>query len=297
MNELPSDELEGKKANDLEPEKNNEQTRTSNTRFSIYALLIIITSLIFLAISCSFYYIDVAEGLVDELAKLTAHATWLGIIFLFLWRGKLRQKKAIAFFWFALVLCVIASYRSVRLLNETENAKNTLRKVSYVFDDLIANRQISGDETNGKSYGEMTPFIRLFTDWASEVQKDCLAMDNEIDKCNLASIFDARTLTEYVLLLQCLSNYEKADNILQKYEKIVRNRLNDFPTRIRNLALSENLKQRALSGFNRTKGESLKDISELFRVRNCFVSEAKKLLAFMKDRHSNYRYQDNKIIF
>ena len=113
------------------------QLITSNTHFTIYTLLIIIASLTFLAISCSFYYIDFAEGLVDELAKLTAHATWLGIVFLFLWRGKLRHKKAIAFFWFALVLCAIASSRSVRLLNETENAKNALRKVTYVFDKAI----------------------------------------------------------------------------------------------------------------------------------------------------------------
>ena len=273
------------------------QPRTSNTRFTIYTLLIIIASLTFLAISCSFYYIDFTEGLVDELATLTAHATWLGIVFLFLWRGKLRHQKAVAFFWFALILCAIASYRSVRLLNEAGNTQNALREVVSVFDDFIANRQISGDEINEKSYGEMAPFIRLFTDWTSEVQKDSLTMHNEIDKCNLASIFDARTLTEHSLLLQCQSNYEKAGNIFQMYEEIVRNQLNDFPTRIGNSALPDNLKQRALSGFNRDKDETLKDITDSFQVRNRYVSEAKKLLAFMKDKRGYYKYQDNKIIF
>ena len=273
------------------------QPRTSNTRFTIYTLLIIIASLTFLTISCSFYYIDFAMGLVDELAKLTVDATLLGIVFLFLRRGKHHHKKAVAFFGFALILCAIASYRSVRLLNEASNAKNALRQVVSIFDDIIADRQIPRAENNEKSYGEMTPFVRLITDCVSEVQKESSAMHNEIGKCNLASIFDARTLTDYVLLLQCQSNYEKADNIYQKYEEITRNRLRYFPTRIRDSALPENLKQRVLSGFDRDKDEPLKNITDFFQVRNRYVSEAKKLLVFMKDKRSHYKYQDNKIIF
>ena len=79
--------------------------------------------------------------------------------------------------------------------------------------------------------------------------------------------------------------------------RLIRKYFDDLPTRIRNSALSEDLRQRALLRFNETKDESLKDISEGLRVKKDFLSEAKKLLAFMKDRQGHYKYQDNKIIF
>jgi hypothetical protein len=78
---------------------------------------------------------------------------------------------------------------------------------------------------------------------------------------------------------------------------MVRSQFDDFPIRIRNSDLPQDLKQSVLAGFNRTKDEALKNISGIFEVRKVFVSEGEKLLVFMKDRQTNCKYQNNKIVF
>jgi len=100
-----------------------------NTRIKhpiIYSLLIMSASVVFLGFACTEYYIDMAEGFVDELASLIAHASWIGLVLALVWRRRPRHEKVMAFFYFALILFAIASYKSITLLGEASSAKNAI---------------------------------------------------------------------------------------------------------------------------------------------------------------------------
>lgn len=296
MNELISVEYKEQKPNDLELAKMSNYPKKPNARFSIYFSLIIAASLIFLAISCSVCYpTDPSGGFAEQLGESIGETSVWGIIFLLLgWRSISRHKKEIVL---ALIFCAITSYNSVNLLNKASDAKKAMRQIASVFNDLIADRQIPNSEKDNKSYGEMTPLVNILSNWTKEAQKSRWAMSNELDKCNLECVLNPKTLTQSNLLSECQSNYEKADDILQKYDKEIRQQLSNFSTEIKNSNLSENLKTAVLSGFNKKKDEALKNILDIFEVRSAYISEAKNLLAFMKDKQTTYYFQNNRILF
>ena len=293
-NQINSVQKKEQESNVPDSKEKDNQTATTKKRFTIFAFLILIASLVFLTISCSFYYIDFEDGLIDEVAKFTAHAFWLGIVSLFFLRGSSQYQKRIVFFVFAFILSSITCYSSVNLLYEARNAKKAKTRMASIIDDIMENKSVSEVE---ESYGELTPTIHFLTDWINEIQQVSATMYDELDKCNLKPLFDVKTLTQINLLLQYQSSYEKAGKIITKYEDLLTARLNAFPLRVENSSLAENQKQRLIAGFNTNKEDSFHDMTFLLQVRKNYVSEANKLLAFMIERYSHYKYRDSKIMF
>lgn len=265
--------------------------------FVVYSLLIIVFSLAFLAFACTKYYTRPSEGFVDHLAELTACAFWIGLLFAFLWRTIPRHKKHVAFFCFILIICFIANYKSVKILIRSRMAKKSLSEVASILNNAIQDKLIPANHFDEKIYGEIAPFLQIMTDMLSAFQRDSLDLNNQLELCNLQSIFEPITLTQPLLIEECKSNYEKADSLLVEYENMVKSRYSQFTTEIENSDLAVNLKERALSSFRKSKDENLKDILEFFAIRKDFISEAKRLLAFMQDKQTTCKYQDDEMIF
>ncbi len=263
----------------------------------IYSLLIMSASIVFLGFACTKYYIDVAEGFVDELASLSAHAFWIGLVLALIWRRRSRHKKVMAFFYFALILCAIASYKSITLLDEVSSAKNAIKKFSAILNDVNDGRQISNEKITKAQYGELTEFVALSNDWIRDVLMDFEKMNKELENCNYASITNPKTLFQLVLSSQYQFNSEKAESILNRYEGIIKNRFDEFETRIRTSNLQERLKERALSSFNKTKEENLKGSLDVIKLMGAYVSEAKSFLAFMKEKQADWTYENDQFSF
>jgi len=271
-----------------------------NTRIKhpiIYSLLIMSASIVFLGFACAKYYIDVAEGFVDELASLFAHAFWIGLVLALVWLRRPRHKKVMAFFYFALILCAIASYKSITLLGEASSAKNAIKKFSTILNDVNEGRQISNEKITEAQYGELTGFVALSNDWIRDVLMDFEKMNKELEDCNYASITNPKTLFQLVLSSQYQFNSEKAESILNRYEGIIKNRFDEFETRTRTSNLPERLKERALSSFNKTKEENLKGSLDVIKLMGAYVSEAKSFLAFMKEKQADWTYENGQFSF
>jgi hypothetical protein len=275
----------------------NKENKPSRKSFIIYSFAIVAMSVAFLAFACTKYYTTPSEGFVDQLADLTAYTFWIGLGLIFLWRTIPRNRKQLTVFCFALVISVIAGYKSVKLLSDVSSVKNTAEKFSSILSDVNAGRQIPNEKINETQYGKMTGLVALMNDWARDVQGDADRMNRELDACNLASIFNYEVLTKPDLLSTCHLNYERAEVILSQYENQAKKRFDEFTTRVKSSHIAAEQKERVLSGFNKTKDENLKSISDMLRIRKEFVSEGTKLLVFMKEKQANCTYRDKKVIF
>lgn len=281
-----------------QPVTTKEAEKPRKKRCVIYCLLIMAASVAFLGFACTKYYIDVAEGFVDELASLFAHAFWIGFLLALAWRRIPRSKRMISsLFCFALILCAIASYKSIKLLGKVSSAKNAIKKFSSILNDVNEGRLISNERITKAQYGELSGFVALSNDWIRDTQMDCEKMNKELEDCNYASIHNPKTLIQSALSSQCHFNFERAELILHQYEEIMRNRFDEFETRIRTSNIPEKLKKRVLSGFKKTKEENLKGILDLLKIREAYVSEAKSFLAFMKKKRTEWKYENDKFSF
>ena len=126
-----------------------------------------------------------------------------------------------AAFYICIIFCIVAVYRSASLLIEASGAKKTLSNVVSVYNDVYEGKPIiSKMKPNERNqYGELTPLMNIMLESANAIQNHLSAMNNEIQECQLDSIFKSETLTHPQLLSEALSNYEKAINVLDKYEK------------------------------------------------------------------------------
>lgn len=265
-----------------------------------YSLLFMFLGLAFLFFACEKYYIEVPEGLADELGKALGHTVWIGIAFYFVRRtilGDKTHKKGMIFVYLSIIFCILAVYQSLGLLIKASSAKKVLNKIVSIYNDANAGKEIFSPENNEKEqYGEITPLINIMTEVGSAIQKDFSAMNYEIQECQLDSIFKPETLAQPKLLSEALSNYEKATNVLDKYEKQIQLRFDECLIKIRNSSLPENLKNRALSTVNKDKDRTLKNILELFEIRRKFIAEAKNLLIYIKNSPNSFKSQNNKMV-
>jgi hypothetical protein len=271
--------------------------RQSGAKFIICSLVILILSIAFLVFACTRYYIEPSLGIVDQIAALTAYAFWIGLGCALIWRS-IARKERLAVICFALIaISIIATYKSIKLLGEVSSAKNAIKKFSTILNDVNEGRQISNEKITETQYGESAGLVELINGWAHDIQMDGEKLNKELENCNYASITNPKTLFQSVLSSQCPFNFERSEVILRKYEEIISNRFDEFETRIRTSNLPERLKERALSGFNKTKAENLKGSLDVIKLIEAYVSEAKSFLAFMKEKQEDWTYENGQFSF
>ncbi len=271
--------------------------KQSGAKFIIYSLVILILSVAFLVFACARYYIEPSLGIVDQIASLTAYAFWIALGCVLIWRSIARKERLVVICFALIAISVIATYKSIKLLGEASRAKNAIKEFSAILNDVNEGRQISNEEITEAQYGELTGFVALMNDYIHDVQVDGEKMNKELEDCNYASITNPKTLFQSVLSSQCPFNFERSEIILRQYEEIIRNRFDEFETRIRTSNLPEGLKERALSNFNKTKAENLKGSLDAINLIKSYVSEAKSFLAFMKEKQADWTYENGQFYF
>ena len=253
-------------------------------------------SIAFLVFACSRYYTPPAEGFADELGALTGHAFWIALGLIVLGRRTLRNKKRLAVSCFILIVSAIAVYKSATLLRDASDAKTVVQALSSISKDALAGGQIPHERINGTPYGKMTGLVELIADWTRDVQRDADRMNGELDKCNLASIFNQEMLTQADVLSRCRVDYEKAETILSQYENQVKQRFDEFKARVKNSNLDLAQKERTLAGWNKTKARNLNGALDIIGIRKAFVHEGTRYLSFIQERHPKYAYQGKKVV-
>jgi hypothetical protein len=177
------------------------------------------------------------------------------------------------------------------------DARKAVETFSSILRNVGSGGQIDGERMNGRRYGKMAGVVVLITDWARDLQSYANITYKELDKCNLASIFNPEVLTQPDLLSRCQMDYQEAETVLKQHEERVKEWFGEFSRRVENSSLTETQKKRILSGWNRTEDENLRGALDFIGVQRAFVREGARLLSFMKEKQGKCTYRDKKIVF
>jgi len=211
--------------------------------------------------------------------------------------GKVATIVSIVFMVAATLLAFLPSSGDKNVDKEMLVVKKMSDELISAWDNINRRQPVEQKKYKEGEYGSVTPLMQLLNDWAIATQEAFLKMTTEIQKCNLASTCKPKTLTDPILLSQSQLRLQKFKNILQSYEPQIKRLFNEFPQKVAQLDVGENVKQEAIAGYNNSKDKALGDILEFFEIEYKIAAKAEALLDFMKSKQGQVKYVNNQLLF
>lgn len=211
--------------------------------------------------------------------------------------GKVATIVSIVFMVAATLVAFSPSYGDENVDKEMLVVKQMSDELISTWDNINRGQIVEQKKFDESEYSSFTPLMQLFNDLAIAMQETCLNMTTDIQKCNLASTCKPETLTNPILFSQSRQNLQKFKNILQSYEPQIKRLINEFPQKLAQLNIEENVKQEAIVGYNKSKDKALDGMLEFFEIEYKIVTTAEALLDFMESKQGQVKNVNNQLLF
>jgi len=222
---------------------------------------------------------------------------WIGVIAFLVWRFALNKKKGFGLLIFGCGFLLVSIGVSLNIARESQTQRVAAQDVSALIRDVMSGKKIEPKDYDEKKYGEMAPMIKLLNDYVSQMQTDTLAINKGLEDLHLETLLTEATLRDSNRIAGGQARLQTMLKLLDKYEPLFKQRSDELPDKVNNSSMSAPLKKEFLSGFNSTKDEGMRSISEFFSIERNFVAKANEMLEFVKSRQGQYRFIGNQITF
>jgi hypothetical protein len=212
-------------------------------------------------------------------------------------KGKVSTIFSIFLMITATLLAFLPSSRDKNVDKEMLIVKQMSDEVISAWDNINRGQLVEQKKFEGSEYGNVTPFMQFLNEWIMSTQAVFLKMTTEIQQCNLASTCKPETLTDPILLSKSRLSLQKFKNILQSYEPQIKRLFNEFPQKLAQLDIGENVKKEAIVGYNKSKDKALAGVLEFFEIEYKIAATAEALMDFMKSKQGQVRNLNNQLFF
>jgi hypothetical protein len=250
--------------------------------------MLLYTSLKF---SPSAYRAGYRLGTVMTISLFVALAAFL------IWQFALNKAKGMGVLMFAGGFLLLSVFQSAAAYREGQKARLAVTDITALAQQMMSGGEVSTKDSDDKKYGDMAPMVRIVSDYAKDMQNDMLEMNTEMEALGLDTMLKRETLQDAAHINGGKQRLQTMREILDRYEVRFRQRADDIPGKVAASGMDDSQKREFISGFNTTKDQGLRDISEFFTIERAFVSKTEELLDFMRGRQGRYKFTSDQVIF
>jgi hypothetical protein len=222
---------------------------------------------------------------------------FIALLALLIWQFALKRAKGMGVLMFAGGFLLLSIIQSAATYREGRRARLAVTDITSIAQQMMSGGEVSTKDFDDKKYGDMAPMVRIVGDYAKEMQSDMLAMNKEMEDLGLDTMLKRETLQDAEHINGGKKRLQTMREILDRYESRLRQRAEDVPGRVAASGMDDSQKREFISGFNATKDQGLRDISEFFAIERAFISKTEELLDFMRSRQARYKFTGDQVLF
>ena len=208
-----------------------------------------------------------------------------------IWRFLLNKRRGALLLLISLLLLdgSIRLLVSARLERSREYAA-----VDSLLKSLIRGEQIEIDD---KQYGSLKPLAVFLNDHIVQGQEIVRTMENEMADQHLETMLTRETYEHPNEIVSAQKRLQEIPKIMDRCEAHFRTWSEHLLTDVMNLNLPEATKEEFFAGYNETKEQGLKNLSEYLAIKRSLASAYNDVLELVRSKRGKFRFQDEGIIF
>jgi hypothetical protein len=275
----------------LQPEPPQEGTWPSTTgmiSIVVGALLIMFVSIKY---SSSAYTAGYRVGVVAGISL------WIALGAFLVWRFALNKRKGMGLLIFGAGFFLVCTYQSLSAVNDSKLSGLAEADIGALLKKAMNGEPIEPKDYDEKTYGAAAPMLKIMNDYMTGLQADSMKMNEEMTRLRLETLLTEETLRNAEQITRGQARLQSMREIMDRYESLFKQRANDLPAKVMSSDVDEKIKREFLNGFNQTKDQGLRMLSQLFEIERRFASKAEEMLDFVKQRQGQYRFLGSTIQF
>jgi hypothetical protein len=263
---------------------------------SLFAVALVLFALTMLVVS-SVAFSPGSDVMAYRIGTAIGYSIWIALAAYLTWRFALSKKRGTGLIIFALGFFIICLLQSFAALVEANKSKQATNDIALMMRDAMNDKLIDPMSIDAGKYGNATPMMKVFAEYAAQIQTDFRHMNQEIAALELDTLLAPDRLQDVVHIDSGQRRLQAFLKILDRHEVLFRERADEVPTKVDQSGMSSQAKREFLAGFNENKEAGIRQISEFFEIERNFVSKTDELFNFMRGRQRLYRFVGNEIEF
>ena len=250
------------------------------------------------------YYVNPSEGLVDELYTMTKYSLVIAFVSYLIWRF-FQKKEGIGLLYFSIILLVVGSYRYANMMGEVYEETDTAEQIAAfekeykaILRHIATNEDVEPKRFNRATYGELAPMLQALNSWKVQLQKDMVAMREEMQGpatlALVASIVKPETIKSLKLIREGKAKLSIHRSVNEKYTVFFQEReqklFQDINKIITYSSIRPARKQRLLAGIAEPEDGNHLEVSaaKVFAISTSLIDETTSFLDFIESKQGEY---------
>lgn len=208
-----------------------------------------------------------------------------------------KRSKVLIIALVVILVGVIAAVFSFTRIKESKAERMAEQDIASIMKDILDGRTIEARNYDEKTYGKLTGLVQAMNDYVVGMQNDMQNMNKEMTELGLETVLTEQGLKNAQTIASSREKMQRFRKMLDRYEAQTLQRTLDLPEKVQKMDVDERVKREFIAGFNASKDEGIKNMSEFFSIERSFATKSEEIFDFLDKRQGRYKWISSIVYF